>query len=378
MSARPRIVHVIDRLSMGGMESVALTVIERTRDTYDHVVVCLRDAGAQADRARAAGVAVHALGKQPGKDPAAYLRLVRRLRALAPDIVHTYNIGAVDIAIWARLAGCRCIVHAEHGRDAADPSGNNRKYRWLRRAMAPLIRYFVPVSVDIERWMRHSLRLPASRIRLITNGIDTTRFAPAENEPRPSPLDGLAPHTRLIGSIGRLDPVKGFDTLIEAMARLRDDARVPETHLVIVGEGPERAALEQRIARLGLGDRVSLLGQRADTPAILGALDVYVCSSIAEGIALTLLEAMAAARPIVATAVGGNPELIEEHTTGRLVPSGRPQAIADAVSALLVTPDAGAALGTAAREKAVAHYSVAAMIEGYRRLYDDVLGRPAR
>ncbi|HET7314043.1 glycosyltransferase, partial [Salinisphaera sp.] len=150
---RPRVVHVIDRLSVGGMESVALAVIGATVDRYEHVIVGLRERGDLAARAEAMGVPVESIDKRPGKDPAAYVRLRRRLRALAPDIVHSYNIGAIDAAVPARLAGCRHVVHAEHGRDAADPNGSNTKYRWLRRLLAPTISRFVPVSADLARWL---------------------------------------------------------------------------------------------------------------------------------------------------------------------------------------------------------------------------------
>ncbi|RJS94723.1 glycosyltransferase [Salinisphaera sp. Q1T1-3] len=369
---RPRIVHVIDRLALGGMESVALTLIERTAEVYDHHIVCLRDAGPQAERAEAAGVSVTALDKQPGKDPRAYLRLRSMLRSLAPAVVHTYNIGTLDVAIWARSAGVRRIVHAEHGRDAADPDGRNRKYRWLRRLMAPFISAFVPVSGDLAQWMRADLGLPADKIHLIRNGIDTTRFkaGPALRE-----SGSFAPwpaEARVIGTIGRLDPVKGFDTLISAFAQLHARSAVP-LRLVIIGDGPERDALAAQVRSLGLEEAVWLAGARDDTPTLLNGMAVYVCASIAEGIALTMLEAMACERPIVATRVGGNPELVDDGTHGLLVPSGAPAAMAEAIETLLAEPDRAAALGAAARTRIVADFSVAAMVAGYRRLYDDLL-----
>lgn len=372
LETRPRVTHVIDRLGLGGMESVALAVMDATRDRYEHIVIGLRERGELAVRAEAMGVAVESIDKQAGKDPAAYGRLYRRLRVLAPDIVHSYNIGAIDAALPARLAGCRRIVHAEHGRDAADPNGTHAKYRWLRRLLAPAISRFVPVSADLARWLTEDIRIPASRIALIRNGIDTARFAPGEVRDVAG-LPSADGRTRIIGTIGRLDPVKGFDDLIEAMARLSRMPDAPPVHLVIVGDGPERARLTERIQALGLEARVTLIGQRDDAEALLRRFDVYVCASIAEGIALTVLEAMATGLPVIATAVGGNPELVADGETGVLVTPRAPDTLAAALACLLADPERARAMGQAGRRRVEAEFSVASMVAGYCALYDDLL-----
>ncbi|MGN8199916.1 glycosyltransferase [Salinisphaera sp. RV14] len=373
-SQRPRVVHVIDRLGVGGMESVALAVIAATRDRYAHHIIGLRDRGELAARAEALGVTVDSIDKQPGKDPAAYLRLYRRLRALAPDIVHSYNIGAIDAAVPARLAGCRYIVHAEHGRDAADPNGSNARYRWLRRLLAPAISRFVPVSADLAGWLARDVRIPRSKIVLIRNGIDTERFAPGEAAVVPG-LPAIEAGTRVIGTVGRLDPVKGFDHLLDAVAVLTARSGMPPLHLVIVGDGPEKERLAGRVRELGLDGRVTLAGQRDDADAWFKHFDVYVCASIAEGIALTVLEAMASGLPVVATAVGGNPELVADGETGLLVPARRPEAMASALARVLSAPERAQAMGQAARRRVQAEFSVASMVAGYCSLYDALLAR---
>lgn len=371
---RPRVVHVIDRLNVGGMESVALAVIAATRDRYDHMIIGLRERGELAARAETLGIPVESIGKRPGKDPAAYMRLYRRLRALAPDIVHSYNIGALDAAMPARLAGCHRIVHAEHGRDAADPDGANRKYRWLRRLMAPAISRFVPVSADLARWLEQDVRVPGTKIALIRNGIDTERFAPGRATDIPG-LPAWVEGTRVIGTVGRLDRVKGFDHLLEAMANLVKRKNRPPVHLIILGGGPEHARLAQRVVELELSGYVTLVGQRDDADLWLRHFDVYVCSSIAEGIALTVLEAMASALPVVATAVGGNPELVADGETGLLVPARRPEALADALARVLADPERAQSMGEAARRRVQEHFSVESMVDGYGSLYDALLAR---
>ncbi len=217
---RPLIVHVLDRLTIGGMETVALNVIEHSRERYQHQVICLRAGGAMVARLEALGVAVTTLNKRPGKDIGAYLRLRAMLARRQPAIVHTYNIGALDVAFWARVAGVRRVVHAEHGRDAGDPKGQNRRYRWLRRLLAPCIDAFVPVSADLEKWLGTDIGIAKAKVRLIRNGVDIARFRPIAAVAAPWPDNFVTTKSVVIGTVGRLDPVKAFDGLIEAFARL--------------------------------------------------------------------------------------------------------------------------------------------------------------
>lgn len=376
---RPHVVHVLDRLSVGGMETVLLDVIAATRTEYSHHVICLRERGVRAVRAEAMGVSVESIDKRAGKDLAAYGRLWRRLQALSPAIVHSYNIGALEACVPARLAGVKYIVHAEHGRDVSDPYGENRKYRLMRRALAPLISRFVPVSRDLAAWLIRDIGIAERKVVPVCNGIDTARFAPDESSgyPRHSSANPAAPDKRpiAIGSVGRLDAVKGFDTLIDAFAVLC--RRFPDRPMTleIVGDGPERGNLVRCIEDLGLVDRVVLAGPRDDVETFLQSLDIYVCSSVAEGIALTVLEAMAAARPVVATRVGGNPELVDAGHTGVLVEPKAPEALADALAAYVENPQAAAAAGRAGRARAVAEFDLAVMADRYRALYGQLLGR---
>jgi sugar transferase (PEP-CTERM/EpsH1 system associated) len=371
---KPLILHVLDRFDIGGMEIVALNLITHTRDRYDHRVLCLRDVGRLAGQLQAVGIPVDTIGKQPGKDIGAYLRVWKYLRNLHPDVVHTYNIGAIDVAFWARLAGVGRVVHAEHGRDVSDPNGSNNKYRWLRRILAPAISRFVPVSEDLERWLRKDVGMAADKVELIHNGIDTTRYRPGEAGRQRAERREFAPEgATLIGSVGRLDAVKAFDTLIAAVAELNRIAPACNPHLVIVGDGPERAALDAQIDALGVAHRVTLAGLRHDIDEILPNLDIYACSSIAEGIALTLLEAMASGLPIVATRVGGNPELVVDGQTGRLVPSGDSQAMAAALRGMAESPDDLKEMGRAARERVCERFSLETMNAGYSDLYARLL-----
>lgn len=373
--------HVLNRLSVGGMERVALELIERTKSRYDHHVVCLYDAGELAAGLRAMNIPVTAVNKRAGKDWLAYGRLHSALRGAKADIVHTYNIGTLDVGFWARLAGVRRVVHAEHGLNAADIGAPNRKYKLLRRAIAQIIDVFVPVSNDIANWLIKDVGLSANKVELIRNGIDTGHYRPqpdAAIEALRHTLGFSVVPTFILGTVGRLDPVKGFDTLIAAFAQLTEQHPELSVGLVIAGEGPERNRLAQQIANSGLSDRAKLLGNRDDIDLLIPSLDVYLCSSISEGIALTLLEAMSSARPIVATETGGNPELIDDGRTGLLVPVGAAGAMADAIYRLLDDQKLAERLGADARKRVCAEFSIVAMQDAYEHLYDRLLPTEAK
>lgn len=376
---RPRIVHVLDRLSVGGMETVAVNVIENSRDRYLHSVVCLRgwSAGRLFERLGGLDVSVHSVGKRAGKDFGSYIALRRMFRDLRPDIVHTYNIGTIDAAVCARLAGVRRVIHAEHGRDAADPQGRNAKYRWLRRLLSPMINTFVPVSKDLSRWLADDVGISSQKIRLIYNGIDVDRYGKDEAG-SPLPPDFARPSRVVIGSVGRLDPVKAYDVLLESFAKLLERQHelcdCAQPRLVIVGNGPEYAALERQVQQLKIAPFVWLAGERDDVPQLLRAMDIYVCSSVAEGMALTILEAMASGLPVVATRVGGNPELVLENQTGQLVPAADSTALAQTLGDELAQPEQLDKYGAAAQKRARSLFSIAAMISGYCALYDQLLG----
>jgi len=184
------------------------------------------------------------------------------------------------------------------------------------------------------------------------------------------PADPAVPQTVL--TVARLDPQKGLHDLVAAAAL------VPEARVMVVGEGPERRALETRIAHLGLGDRVHLLGFRSDVPDLLAGSDLFVLPSLFEGLPLSILEAMAAGKPVVATAIGGNDEAVVDGATGLLVPPGDPRALADAIRALLRDPERRRRLGEAGRRRAEAEFSAPAMVRRVAAVYDELLAASDR
>jgi glycosyltransferase involved in cell wall biosynthesis len=286
---------------------------------------------------------VVALDKKPGVDWRLFRKIARLARAEKVDVIHTHNSAAhIYGAIGGKLAGVK-VLHTEHGKNLGEEARSFRLNRWAGR----FTDFTVAVSEKIGREARDCEGVPADRLAVIANGICVERF-------------GLPRHVagRRVGTVGRLVREKNYPLLLHAVAA------IPNAELVFVGDGPLREELER-----GTGPGVQFLGQRADIAELLAGFDVFALSSSTEGLSIALLEAMAAACPIVVTAVGGNTELIQHEVTGLVVPPDDAAALRAAIERLL--NDCGLAnhLGTAAREAARQRYSVAAMTQRYEELW---------
>jgi sugar transferase (PEP-CTERM/EpsH1 system associated) len=362
------VAHVIYRLDFGGLENGLVNLVNRLpADRFRHVIVCL--AGFNPEfrrRIQRSDVEVISLAKRPGKDLGAYQRFWRLLRRLRPEIVHTRNLGTVDLQWVAWAAGVPRRVHGEHGWEASDPEGLDPKGLRIRRVCRPVIHRYVPMSQDIARWLERDVGAEPTRIRQLYSGVDTQRFSPVSDRP----LSAIR-YPLVLGTVGRLDPVKNQAALLQVAAKLA--VRFPDLRLTIVGDGPLRASLEAQAASLGLSDRVTYTGARSDTPDLMRSFDVFVLPSINEGISNTILEAMATGLPVVAGRVGGNPELVVDGVTGRLYDPADPAALEQALLPYLTDPGLRQAHGKAARERVVQNFSLDAMIARYRSLYDELL-----
>ncbi len=376
----PLIAHVIHALGVGGLENGLVNLINRMPpERYRHAVVCLTTSDpAFAARIERPGVEVIALNKQAGKDPAVHARLWRTFRRLRPAIVHTRNLGALEAQLPAWLAGVPGRVHGEHGRDMADLDGSNARHRLLRRALRPLVQRYVPLSRDLEAYLGTRIGVPATRITRICNGVDTGRFRPDADGAARAALQaqtGWPPGATLIGWVGRMEPVKNPLALVDAFARLvaAGAGEAGDPRLVLVGTGSQQAEVERAVAAAGLGERVWLAGARDDVDALMRALDLFVLPSRAEGIANTILEALASGVPVVATAVGGNAELVAPGECGAIVPADDVEALAAAMSEALADADDRSRAAAAARRRGVERFSIEAMVTAYTGLYDRLL-----
>ncbi|MGR6033895.1 MAG: TIGR03088 family PEP-CTERM/XrtA system glycosyltransferase [Candidatus Nitrosoglobus sp.] len=376
--SRPVIAHVIFRLQTGGLENGLVNLINHTAERYQHIIICLRDSTAFAQRIQQPDLPIYALHKREGKDIAIYFRLWRLLHSIKPDIVHTRNLAALEMQGPAALAGVRIRIHGEHGWDVHDPEGKNWRYRWLRRLHRPLIHQYIALSQPIVNYLHKNVGVSPLRIRHIYNGVDTERFHPKRDR-SVLPAGFANEDSLVIGTVGRLELIKDQITLARAFVNLVHRVSGGENYLrfVIVGEGSLRPQIEALITEAGIAHLVWLAGERTDVPALLQAMDIFILPSLAEGISNTILEAMATGLPVVATDVGGNPELVADTLTGFLVPAANPQAISEVLASYAHNQELIREHGRAARQRAVEKFGIKPMVTHYTALYDALLATQA-
>ncbi len=371
---RPLVVHIVHRFDTGGLENGVVNLINHMpREACCHRVVALTEiAPAFSARVQRGDVEFVALHKPPGHGARLYPRLYRLLRQWRPAVVHTRNLAALEMqaAAWAARVPLR--LHGEHGRDVEDLDGTSRHHQRLRRLYAPFVHRYVALSQDLARYLTERVGIAAGRVEQIYNGVDAGRFHPAAGGPEPIPgAPFAAPVHWLVGTVGRMQTVKHQPLLARAFVRMLalDPALRTRARLLLVGDGPLRAQAQAVLDEAGVADLAWLPGERADVPAVMRGLHAFVLPSLAEGISNTILEAMASGLPVVATAVGGNPELVADGRSGLLVPPDDVDAMAQALLRLARDPQAARAMGAAGRADVERRFSLDAMVAAYQRLY---------
>ncbi|RTL46583.1 MAG: TIGR03088 family PEP-CTERM/XrtA system glycosyltransferase [Burkholderiales bacterium] len=363
------VVHLLHRFDTGGLENGVVNIINHL-PAFRHAVVAVTEITAFKDRVTAPGTQFIALNKPPGQGLWLYPRVVRLLRELRPAVVHTRNLGAMEFQLPAWVARVPLRVHSEHGWDVNDLGGVSRTNQRLRRLYGPGVHRFVALSRAIETYLTGPVGFPASRVQRICNGVDTRRFAPAV-QPPPEAWPYRRGEHLVIGAVGRMQAVKDPLNLVEAFVRLCAlcPAQATQLRLVMLGGGPLLEAARARLAEAGLGGQAWLPGDRTDVAALLPHVDIFVLPSQAEGISNTLLEAMACGCAPVATAVGGNPELVTDEGNGLLVPASDSEALARALSRLVADPARRQALADASLARARREFSLDGMVQAYGALY---------
>ncbi|HET9463033.1 MAG TPA: TIGR03088 family PEP-CTERM/XrtA system glycosyltransferase [Thiobacillus sp.] len=373
------IVHIVHRFDTGGMENGMVNLFNALPpEHYRHTVVALTDYSDFRRRITAQPVGFHALHRAPGHGFGWTVRLWKLLRQLNPDLVHTRNLAALEAQFVAAAAGVRATVHGEHGRDVFDLYGQNWKYNLLRRAAQPFVSNYIAVSRDLETWLRLAIRVPPRKVHQVYNGVDSEKFRPREGA-RPDLLPpGFADRESIVfGSVGRMAEVKDYPMLARAFIQLvhQRPERAARARLVIVGGGPARATCLALLQAAGMAHLAWLPGERDEIADIMQGLDVFVLPSKNEGISNTILEALASGLPVIATAVGGNVELVEAGVNGMLVQPGDVAGMAQALLGYLDAPARIAEHGENARQQAVQRFSIPVMAEAYATVYDKTLKR---
>jgi len=358
-----RVLQVVLSLNPGGTERLVLDLVTRLHDDIPMSVCCLDDAGAWAEQLTSRGIEVTSLQRLPGFHP----RLGSDIHAVArrhgATAIHAHHYSPFVYSCLARVWQPRThLIFTEHGRVSDAPPSARR--RLANQFFSRFPTRVCAVSGDLREHIVQEGFAP-SQVEVIYNGIHVHPAAPAGARTNVRARLGIDDGTLVVGTIARLDPVKDLGTLLQGAARVRASRPV---HIVVIGDGPERAALHAQAADLGLAGDVTWLGHRDDARDWLPGCDVFVNCSTSEGVSLTILEAMAAALPVIATRVGGTPEVVTDGC-GVLVPARAPSAIADALMQLAGDATRREAIGAAARRRVVDHFSLDRMVEDYRRIY---------
>lgn len=377
--SRPLVAHVFYRFDVGGLENGVVNLINNMpADAYRHAIIALTEVTDFNQRIQRDDVQFISLRKPPGHLFRLFPRLVRIFRELKPAIVHSRNLAALEVTVPAWLAGVPVRIHGEHGRDVGDLDGSNKTYQWVRRLYNPFVSHWITLSRDLAGYLTGRVGIPARKVTQICNGVAAERFHPAAGAVSPAPISGCSftrPEHWLVGTVGRMQTVKDQTLLARAFIRALELA--PELksrlRLVMVGDGPLRAEAQALLDLAGVADLAWLPGERHDVPDVLRGLDCFVLPSLAEGISNTILEAMASGLPVIATRVGGNPELVIEEESGALVPASDPEAMARAIIAYAQDPEQARAAGQAGRMEIERRFSMQAMVGAYQGLYDRLL-----
>lgn len=386
-----RILLLVHGLPVGGTEVMVCHLARRLRATGNSVVIgCLDAIGDLGLNLRAEGFEVEVHGRKPGFDLALVRKLARSVRQHRIDVVHAHQYTCFFYAALAKLWTRVPLVFTEHGRFYPDlPS---RKRRFFNRFFGGSADRITAVSRGVQASLSDIEGFDSRRIEVIYNGIDLARLA------RRSSVDkgeakaclGLPSTAKVIGTVGRLDPIKNQPLLLKAFASLLP--RAPGTYLVIAGDGPEMAKLRGLAERLGIAKNTLFLGQRSDVEQIFAALDVFALSSFSEGTPMTIIEAMASSTPIVATAVGGIPEIVTDGEEALLLQGIPPvvegedniparqyiEGFAAALERVLDDETLARALAVRALDRAQREFSLVAITARYQEIYHSVVKLPGR
>ncbi|MGB0987071.1 MAG: TIGR03088 family PEP-CTERM/XrtA system glycosyltransferase [Pseudoalteromonas spongiae] len=379
ISGKTHIAHVLHAFATGGLENGVVNIINRLPEQeYHHSIICVTDHDEQFfQRITTQNVAIYDLHKPAGNNPKWLFNCWRLLKQLKPDICHTRNLSAIEAQLPAWLAGVNYRIHGEHGWDVSDLGGTNVKYQKLRKLFKPLVHQYIGLSSESINYLTHKINVSGSKINHICNGVDIDKFSAEKVAPIADLPESFKGQDKLIfGTVGRLAEVKNQTYLLSAFIELWQAN--PQHHnklrLLIVGEGGLRTKLENMISQAGLEEAVYLAGLRKDIPALMTQMNVFVLPSLAEGISNTILEAMASGLPVIATQVGGNPDLIHpEHQNSHLVAINQAKQLASAMQQYLDSPEQLTHDSALVKDYCHQQFSIERMVANYHQVYQQTI-----
>jgi sugar transferase (PEP-CTERM/EpsH1 system associated) len=375
------IAHVVHCFATGGLENGVVSLVNHlSQDDYRHSIICVTSHDPHFFRRITSNNAkVYDLNKPAGKNVGWLVSCWLLLRRLKPDICHTRNLSALEVQLAAWLAGITLRIHGEHGWDVADLAGRNIRYQRIRRIFKPFVHRYVALSQEAVVYLKDKIHVKPSCIEHIVNGVNTQQFRP-ETETETEhvavfPEGFISDQSIVFATVGRLAQVKNQQFLIQAFIELwqRHEHEHDKLRLIIVGDGALRVNLERMANNSDAAKGIWFTGQRDDIYALMNMMDVFVLPSLAEGISNTLLEAMACGLPVIATAVGGNGDLLmPAHAATHLVAVNNVEKLCQAMANYVRSPELIQQQSQQVRQYCVDNFSIEKMVNKYHKLYQTV------
>ena len=372
-----RLVLITTGLAVAGAENQVFQLATCLKQRgWEPVIISLIPPRAWVRDLEELGIPVISLGMKGVQSvPRAWVQLIGFLRYFRPDVVHAHMFHANLLARLARLVALVpvlvCTAHSTYEAPAQASQPRERTWReWAYRLTDPLCDLTTQVSQSgLERYVKVKA-VPRKKIRVVPNGVDTDCFRPDPGTRRELRKELGWEHRFVWISVGRFEAPKNHRTLIEALALLEQETGL----LVLIGDGNMRNEIEELTFTLGITSRVCFLGVRKDIPQLMNAADAYVMSSRWEGLPMSLLEAQACGLPVVATNVGGVPEIVRNGITGVLTPAGNPLALASAMRTLMeASPASRKAMGLAARQRVLNQFSLEQVVSQWENLFSEII-----
>lgn len=363
---KTRVLFLVLEMDMGGLQRIVSLLIQNIdKERFEPYLVCLDGGGMFFDQAASACAGSHILSRKPGLfDRSLFRRLYGIVRDNRIDVIHSHNGCSSYAALVGPLAGVKRVIHTDHGRLVPDRRGAIIE-DWLA---SHFLDRFVGVSAELTDYLHTKVKVGENKIRTIVNGVDDHVFRLRGAEDRKAIRSGLGfgDADQIIGTVSRLDPIKNIGFMISCLPEIL--RRAPSSILAVVGDGPSREELSLQAKQFGVESKVRFLGPRRDPESVMPAFDIYACASISEGTSMTILEAMSCGLPVLASAVGGNPRLVND-SNGVLFDLDDRSAFIEAVVRMFADEESRLAMGVQSRQRVEREFSLSEMANRYQMMY---------
>jgi len=372
MDKKIRVLNIVPLGGIGGAEKFVLSLcLGYNKRRFETMVCILLSGGVVSDQIACEGYDVTVLNMANGFDLIRALRLIPIIKSLRIDIVNIHGQNPLG-KLCSILSGAPVIVHTDHGTTVGSPVKRRPRVVFFNRLLTPFIDHFIAISQGMKQSLRLREKVPGNKITLIYNGVDVDAISKEScNKTELRESLGIPPGIPVLGAVGRLAAEKQYPHLLKSLSILKNQGI--EFIALIVGDGPDRKPLESLAKKMSLNDRIRFLGQRNDVIQLLELMDVFVFSSGGEAFSITLLEAMAKAKPVVAFDVKGVDEAIVTHKTGFLVPFGDVEGFADKVKLLLESPEMALQMGKSGFKRVNTEFDIRSNIKKLEALYESLL-----